>query len=420
VVRGAARVAAGVVTGVGVAAVGAVAVGAAAVVVTAVVTAPGREDPERLDADVEECADGTVTIPGVVNADSPVTVPVVVVAGSPVTDPVTDPGVPEATEPHAPTLTAAASASSSAPADRRPVRSGRAAMAQRSQTIAGPASPVRSIPMSVPHISLTGGVAMPQLGLGVWRVPDSDADAAVSEALRVGYRSIDTAAVYGNEAGVGRGIAGSDVPRQDIFLTTKLANSEQGHDSTLRAFDKSLDLLGTDYVDLYLIHWPQPQRDDYVDTWRAFGELQRDGRVRAIGVSNFTTVHLSRLIDETGVVPAVNQIELHPYLAQREMRAFHVEHGIATEAWSPLGQGGAILADQTVTALAEKYARTPAQVVLRWHVQHGTVVIPKSVTPSRIAENIDVFDFELADDDMAGIDDLDRDGRLGSHPDNVG
>ena len=261
---------------------------------------------------------------------------------------------------------------------------------------------------------------MPQLGLGVWRVPDDEADAAVAEALRVGYRSIDTAAIYGNEAGVGRGIVASGVPRQEIFLTTKLANSEQGHDSALRAFDKSLELLGTDYVDLYLIHWPQPKRDDYVDTWRAFVELQREGRARAIGVSNFTAAHLTRLIDETGVAPVLNQIELHPYLAQREMRAFHAEHGIATEAWSPLGQGGEILSDPTITALAEKYGRTPAQVVLRWHLQSGTVVIPKSVTPSRIAENFDVFGFELADDDMAGIDELDRDGRLGSHPDDVG
>ena len=261
---------------------------------------------------------------------------------------------------------------------------------------------------------------MPQLGLGVWQIDDDTAETTVREALRVGYRSVDTAAAYGNESGVGRGLAGAGPAREEIFVTTKLANSDHGYDAALRAFDASLRRLGTDYVDLYLIHWPQPARGEYVDTWRALQRIHADGRARAIGVSNFTADHLRRLADETGVLPTVNQVELHPYLAQRELRAFHARHGIATEAWSPLGQGGALLADETVTALAAKYAQTPAQIVLRWHLQHGVIVIPKSVTPSRIAENIDVFGFELAPDDLAAIDELDRDGRLGPHPDTVG
>ncbi len=281
--------------------------------------------------------------------------------------------------------------------------------------------PVPSRVMSiVPTITLNNGRAMPQLGFGVWRVSDDEAVAAVGEALRVGYRSIDTASLYRNESGVGRALADSGLPRGDVFLTTKLGNPDHGYDAALRAFDESLQRLGTDYVDLYLIHWPQPNRDQYVNSWRALQRIYADGRARAIGVSNFTERHLTRLADETDIVPAVNQIELHPYLAQREMRAFHADHGIATQGWSPLGRGGALLADPVITALAQKYQRSAAQVVLRWHLQSGTIVIPKSVTPSRIAENLDVFGFELADDDMVGIDELDRDGRLGSHPDDVG
>lgn len=261
---------------------------------------------------------------------------------------------------------------------------------------------------------------MPQLGLGVWRVDDNAAETTVREALRAGYRSVDTAAAYENESGVGRGLVASGLDRADVFVTTKLANPDHGYDAALRAFDASLRRLGTDYVDLYLIHWPQPTRDQYVDTWRALQRIHTEGRARAIGVSNFTADHLRRLAAETDAVPAVNQIEMHPYLAQREMRAYHARHGIATEAWSPLGRGGALLAEQTIVALAAKYAQSPAQIVLRWHLQHGVIVIPKSVTPSRIAENIDVFGFELAPDDMAAIDELDRDGRLGQHPDAVG
>ncbi len=274
--------------------------------------------------------------------------------------------------------------------------------------------------MSVSEIRLNNDVRMPQLGLGVWQVPDDEAVTTVGEALRVGYRSIDTAAAYGNESGVGRALVDSGLARDEVFVTTKLANSDHGHDAALRAFDASLQRLGTDHVDLYLIHWPQPARNQYVDTWRALQQIHADGRARAIGVSNFTADHLRRLLDETDIVPAVNQIELHPYLAQHEMRAFHAEHGIATEAWSPLGQGGELLRDPVIASLAQKYGHTPAQIVLRWHLQCGTIAIPKSVTPSRIAENFDVFGFELADDDVAAIDDLDREGRLGSHPDEVG
>ncbi|ANZ43607.1 oxidoreductase [Lentzea guizhouensis] len=258
---------------------------------------------------------------------------------------------------------------------------------------------------------------MPQLGFGVWQVPDAEATPAVTEALQAGYRSIDTAAAYGNEGGVGAAIAQSDVDRSDVFVTTKLWNADHGHDSALRAFDASQSKLGLDVVDLYLIHWPTPARDLYVDTWKAFVELREEGRVRAIGVSNFQPAHLQRLIDETGVVPAVNQVELHPYLQQAELRAFHEKHGIHTEAWSPLGQGGELLEDPVVTEIAARHDRSAAQVVLRWHLQIGNIVIPKSVTPARIRENIDVFGFELADEEIAALSTLDRGGRIGPNPD---
>ncbi|MEU0145063.1 aldo/keto reductase [Streptomyces sp. NPDC006288] len=267
-----------------------------------------------------------------------------------------------------------------------------------------------------PTITLNNGLEMPQLGFGVWQVPDDEATAAVTTALEAGYRSIDTAAIYGNEAGTGKGIVASGVPREEIFVTTKLWNSEQGHDSTLRAFDVSLDKLGLEYVDLYLIHWPVPAKDAYVDTYKAFERILADGRAKAIGVSNFNPEHLERLLGETSVVPAVNQIELHPQFQQAELRALGARHGIATEAWSPLGAGKGLLEVPTVVAVAQKHGRTPAQAVLRWHLQTGNVVIPKSVTPSRIAENIDVFGFELDDDDMAAFAALDEGRRLGSDP----
>ncbi|MFH8407440.1 aldo/keto reductase [Streptomyces sp. NPDC018019] len=271
----------------------------------------------------------------------------------------------------------------------------------------------------VPHITLNNGVAMPQLGFGVWQVPDDEAFTAVGTALEAGYRSIDTAAIYGNEEGTGKALAASGIARDELFVTTKLWNDAQGYDSTLRAFDASLDKLGLEYVDLYLIHWPLPAKGTFVDTYRAFEKIYEEGRAKAIGVSNFQPAHLERLLGETSVVPAVNQIELHPQFQQSEARAFHARHGIATEAWSPLGQGKDLLKDATVTALAEKYGRTPAQIVLRWHLQLGNVVIPKSVTPSRIKENIDVFGFELDDADMAALAALDSGTRLGPDPDTL-
>jgi 2,5-diketo-D-gluconate reductase A len=272
---------------------------------------------------------------------------------------------------------------------------------------------------NVPTITLNNGSVMPQLGFGVWQVPDDEAASAVSTALEAGYRSIDTAAVYENERGTGRGLAASGVPRDELFVTTKLWNADQGHDSTLRAFDASLDRLGLDYVDLYLIHWPVPEADRYVDTWKAFEKIHSEGRAKAVGVSNFNPSHLRRLLEETGTVPAVNQIELHPHLQQGVPRAFHADHGIATEAWSPLGQGKELLDEPKLRAVAEKYGKTPAQVVLRWHLQTGNVVIPKSVTPSRIRENIDVFDFELDAGDMDEIAGLDTGTRLGPDPDEM-
>jgi 2,5-diketo-D-gluconate reductase A len=268
----------------------------------------------------------------------------------------------------------------------------------------------------VPSIILNNGVAMPQLGFGVWQVPDNEATKVVATAVQAGYRSIDTAAIYENEEGTGRAVAAVGIAREDLFITTKLWNSEQGYDSTLRAFDASLEKLGLDYVDLYLIHWPRPSKDAYVDTYKAFEKIHADGRAKTIGVSNFLPEHLERLIGETSIVPAVNQVELHPQLQQAELRAFHATHGIQTEAWSPLGQGKGLLEVPTVVAIARKHGRTAAQVVLRWHLQIGNIVIPKSATPSRIRENLDVFGFELDADDLAAFAALDEGKRLGPDP----
>ncbi|WP_326836907.1 aldo/keto reductase [Amycolatopsis rhabdoformis] len=270
---------------------------------------------------------------------------------------------------------------------------------------------------SVPVLKLNNGVEMPQLGFGVFQVPPAETKAAVKTALDAGYRSIDTATAYGNEAAVGEALAESGIAADELFITTKLWNSSQGYDETLRAFDSSMTDLGLERLDLYLIHWPLPARDKYLDTWKALEKLYVDGRVRAIGVSNFQPAHLRRVLDEGNVVPAVNQVELHPYLVQADVRAFDAEHGIATEAWSPLAKGGALLSEPVVMRTAERLGRTPAQVVLRWHLQLGNVVIPKSVTPSRVAENFDVFGFTLADADVAALSALDRDGRTGPDPD---
>ncbi|MEU6261348.1 aldo/keto reductase [Streptomyces sp. NPDC047043] len=271
---------------------------------------------------------------------------------------------------------------------------------------------------TVPTVTLNNGVRIPQLGFGVFQVPDTETGAAVTAALEAGYRSIDTAAIYGNEAGVGAALAASGIGRAELFVTTKLWNADQGYDATLRAFDASLAKLGLEYVDLYLVHWPTPARDLYRESWQAIEKLVADGRIRAAGVSNFQPAHLRRLLDGSSLVPAVNQIELHPGLQQGELRALHAELGIVTEAWSPLAQG-AVLAYQAITEIAARHGRSPAQVVLRWHLQLGNVVIPKSATPARIRANIDVFDFALGDDEMTAIAALDRDLRTGPDPDTL-
>ncbi|SFE03046.1 Aldo/keto reductase [Actinacidiphila alni] len=273
---------------------------------------------------------------------------------------------------------------------------------------------------AVPTVTLNNGIEMPQLGFGVWQVPDDEAEQAVATALDAGYRSIDTAAIYGNEKGTGRALAASGLPREELFVTTKLWNSDHGADLAPAAVEASLDRLGLDYVDLYLIHWPQPSLDAYTETWRALEKIAADGRARAIGVSNFQPAHLRRVLAEGSVVPAVNQIELHPNFPQAELRALHAEHGIATEAWSPLGQGKGLLDSPVIGAVAARHGRTPAQVVLRWHLRLGNVVIPKSVTPSRIRENLDVFGFELTDADLAELANLDNGTRLGPDPDTFG
>jgi 2,5-diketo-D-gluconate reductase A len=270
--------------------------------------------------------------------------------------------------------------------------------------------------MTVPAVKLNDGNHIPQLGYGVWQVGNDEAVAAVSEALKVGYRHIDTAAIYGNEEGTGKAINDSGIARSDIYLTTKLWNSDQGYESTLRAFDTSLKKLGTDYVDLYLIHWPIPSKDLFMETWRAFIKLKEEGRVKSIGVSNFRTADLERILKESDVTPALNQIELHPQFQQDELRLFHSKHDIATEAWSPLGQG-TILDNPTLKSIADKHGKSVAQVILRWHIETGNIVIPKSVTPARIKENFDIFDFRLNGTDHDAITKLDKaDGRIGPNP----
>jgi len=272
---------------------------------------------------------------------------------------------------------------------------------------------------SAPLLALNDGHSIPQLGLGVYKIADDLAADAVQVALEAGYRHVDTAALYENEQGVGQGLARAGLPREDVFVTTKVWNDQHGYDQTLRAFDDSLAKLGLEYVDLYLIHWPSPRQDRYIDTYRALEALRADGRVRSIGVSNFHTHHLDRLLAETSVVPAINQVELHPWLPQAGVREYDAAHGILTEAWSPLARGRAI-GNDTLDEIGARHGKSAAQVVIRWHLQLGNVVIPKSVTPSRIRDNIDVFDFALDATDLARIGALDSGERTGKDPDDLG
>ncbi|WP_370948913.1 aldo/keto reductase [Amycolatopsis sp. cg5] len=269
---------------------------------------------------------------------------------------------------------------------------------------------------TVPDVELANGVTIPQFGLGVFQIPPDDTAEVVYQALEAGYRHFDTAQMYRNEEGVGEGLKKSGIAREDVFITTKLANDAQGYDNAINALEGSLQRLGTDYVDLYLIHWPLPGKDLYPTTWTAFTDILRAEKARAVGVSNFQPEHLDRLREESGVVPAVNQIELHPLLQQEELRAYHRAHDIVTEAWSPLAQGE-VLDDPVITGLAEKHGKSAAQVVLRWHVQLGNVVFPKSANAKRLRENIDIFGFELDDEDLRSIAGLDAGHRTGPDPD---
>jgi 2,5-diketo-D-gluconate reductase A len=273
------------------------------------------------------------------------------------------------------------------------------------------------MPFPTPALTLNQGPSIPQIGFGTWRIGDGEAQAAVASALAAGYRHIDTAALYGNEAGVGAGLAASGLDRADVFITTKLANTDQKARDVIGGFERSLDRLGFDYVDLYLIHWPLPAVDAYVETWRAFERIAASGRARAVGVSNFMMPHLERLIRDTGLVPAVNQVELHPLFQQPDLRDFHASAGIATEAWGPLGRGKYDLAQlPAIATAAAAHAKTPAQVVLRWEIQEGIVTIPKTSRPERMAENLDIFDFSLSDDEIQSIRALDTGVRRDDSP----
>lgn len=268
----------------------------------------------------------------------------------------------------------------------------------------------------IPAITLNDGKTIPQLGFGVWQVPDAEAVTAVTSALRAGYRSIDTAQGYENETGVGKAITESGIARKELFITSKLRTREQGYDATLKAFMGTLDRLGLEYLDMFLIHWPAPAHDKYAASWKAFVQLQRDGRIGSIGVSNFLPEHLDRIIGETSVVPAVNQIEVHPQFQQREVRDYHRQHNIAIESYSPLGSG-ALLKDAEIAKIAQKHGVTPAQVMIRWQIQEGLIVIPKSVQDDRIRQNRDVLGFELDAQDLADIAAMDRpDGKTGGDP----
>ncbi len=272
----------------------------------------------------------------------------------------------------------------------------------------------------IPSLPLDGDGSIPQLGLGTWPLDDAEVEKAVVAAAEIGYRHVDTAAKYGNEVGVGRGVAASGISREEWFVTTKLDGNYQGDDRAVAGLDASLDRLGLEYVDLLLIHWPLPQRDQFVSTWETFIRLREAGKARAIGVSNFKPAHIDRIIAETGVTPAVNQIQLSPAIPRREQRAYDNEHGIVTESWSPIGGTGDLLAEPVLARLGEKHGRTPGQIVLRWHVQNGLVAIPKSRNPERMAENLAVFDFELDSDDLAALDTLDEGPDAGVDSDHTG
>jgi 2,5-diketo-D-gluconate reductase A len=281
-----------------------------------------------------------------------------------------------------------------------------------------PVTTPQDVKTTSPNLTFNDGRTIPQFGYGVWQVEDQVAETVVGQAFQAGYRHIDTAAIYGNEAGVGRAIAASGLGREDLFITTKLWNADQGYDSTLKAFDASMERLGLDTLDLYLIHWLQPKQGKYLDTWKALIELQKQGRVKSIGVSNFTVEALQEIIDATGVVPVVNQVETHPYFPQAELRAFEAEQGILHESWSPLGQGGELLGEAVLQDIAARHGATPAQVVTAWHLALGNVVIPKSVTASRIVENWDALGVVLEDADIDAINTLDQGaaGRIGPDP----
>lgn len=277
-------------------------------------------------------------------------------------------------------------------------------------------SETKDKPMTtIPSLSLLDGRSIPQLGFGLWEVPKDMTGDVVQQALKTGYRLLDGAAIYGNEVGQGEGLRASGLPRDDVFVTTKVWNDNQGLDSTLRAIDASLDRLGMDAVDLCLIHWPCPEKGLYVDTWKAFIRAKEEGKLRSIGVSNFAPDHLERIIGETGVTPVLNQIELHPRFQQTELRAFHAEHAIITQSWTPLGKSKSF-DDPVITSIADRLGKTPAQVILRWHVQLGCSVIPRSTNADRMAQNMALFDFELTTDDMAAIAGLDAGDRLGPDP----
>lgn len=267
---------------------------------------------------------------------------------------------------------------------------------------------------NIPKIKLNDGGAIPQLGFGLWKVADADAESVILNALKAGYRALDGAAIYRNEAGLGKAIQNSSLKREDLYITTKLWNDDQAN--AKQAFESSMDKLKLQYLDLYLIHWPSPKKETYVQAWKSLVELKKEGRIKSIGVSNFHVEHLNRIMDATGVVPVINQIELHPQFQQKELRAFHAKHNIQTESWSPLGQGQ-VIENPVIKSIAQKHGKTAAQVIIRWHIQNQLIVIPKSVTPSRIQENINVFDFTLDAADLSQIDKLDSaEGRIGPNP----